>query len=341
MSSEKGHTGHQNRSERAREKAADTRNSDSASKTDGQSLDADSKGPGLVGRIVDSASKLTNSVARSATHGPTAFDPNLLSESKAGSQQGPHSSSLISHEWVAENRPGNQAALSGYAAGANKPSMVAGPSSTASAFRQAMQTSDIQHKTAISGSAINAHVVVDQAESHQVQLAQNMDGQGVVDFLSHPMPTSMSTVIPGQGATISPWHPARQTGPHAANTIETTDPIAYLQGTTYAADMELPDHQVPSSLQNTAASAVAVVEAEAGSGNAGSLHSSPSGLIKSWNEHGASILEEWELNEAWDRAWMNTAWQTARKPEKDSVKEEAKPELVVPSNRNLSNLLKP
>ncbi|KAJ1849865.1 hypothetical protein H4R99_007544 [Coemansia sp. RSA 1722] len=327
MDSEKGSYGSQSRSGKALEKEADTKPRDNASNADNKGMSTGSKGSGLIGRVVDSASKLAGSVARSATQGSSAFDPSLLSEQKTGVQQG---SSSMSREWIAENRPGTQAAWSGQAAGTDKPSMPVGPSNAASAFRQTARMSDI-HSSSLLGNTTNGHVA-GQAESHQVQLAQNIDGRGVVDFLSQPMPTSMSTVIPGQGAAMSTWHPARQMRPQAANTIETTDPIAYLQGTSYAADMELADHQVPSNPQTAAANAT--------SGNSGSLHSSPSGLIKSWNEHGASILEEWELNEAWDRAWMDTAWQTAKKPQKDS-EEEPKPEPVVPTNRNLSNLLKP
>ncbi|KAJ1818013.1 hypothetical protein LPJ56_001933 [Coemansia sp. RSA 2599] len=311
MSGDKGQSEHPERSKRALEKATDT-------------TPSNGEAPGLMSRIVDSASKLASSVSHSATSGPSAFDPNLLSEQKAGGQQG--SSSSISREWVAENRSANHTGLSERAADTDRPILAAGPSSSASAFRQAIRASNTH------GPLLPSGVVKTPADSHQVQLAQNIDGRGVVDFLSHSMPTSMSTVVPGQGATMPLWQPARQMGPQVANTIETTDPIAYLQGTTYAADMEMSDHQVPSSSQNPAA-AVA--------GNSGSLHSSPSGLIKSWNEHGASILEEWELNEAWDRAWMDTAWQTARKSQKDPEEEVPKPEPVVPSSRNLSNLLKP
>ncbi|KAJ1851992.1 hypothetical protein LPJ73_002914 [Coemansia sp. RSA 2703] len=276
--------------------------------------------PSMLGRIADSASRLAGGIIRSATHGPSSLDPSAIAERKTGGQAG---TSAMAREWMAEHTYGKP---DGHADRDDMPAAVSGSSSAASAFRQTARA------LAPMPAASSVVPTENQLQSHQVQLAQNLDGRGVVDFLAQTMPTSMSTVIPGQGASMPSSHQARTTGPHSAGTIETTDPIAYLQGTTYATDMELADHLVPHSMPPLSTS-------NSTAANAGSLHSSPSGMIKSWNEHGASILEEWELNEAWDRAWMDTAWHTAK--EKAKTAQDPKSEPVVPANRNLSNLLKP
>ncbi|KAJ2780501.1 hypothetical protein GGI15_003524, partial [Coemansia interrupta] len=300
------------RSEKAAGKVAEDR--------DKASSEAQPSDPGMLGRIADSASRLAGGIVRSATHGPSSLDLNAIAERKTGGQAG---TSTMAREWVAEH---GHSKPDGHADSDDRPTMIAGPSSAASAFRQTARTLTSVPATSSVIPTENRH------QSHQVQLAQNLDGQGVVDFLAQTMPTSLSTVIPGQGASAPSWHQDRIAGPHAAGTIETTDPIAYLQGVTYANDMELADHLVPRSMPMSSPSNTIAA-------NAGSLHSSPSGMIKSWNEHGASILEEWELNEAWDRAWMDTAWHTAK--EKAKTTQDPKPEPVVPANRNLSNLLKP
>ncbi|KAJ1887653.1 hypothetical protein LPJ66_009004 [Kickxella alabastrina] len=264
------------------------------------------KGSGMLDRVAGSANRLATSIVRSGAHGPSALDPRILAESKLG-RQGETSS--MSQEWVTESSQGRPTTHTHTSS--DQLPVVSGPSSTASAFRQAARKS--------------------QTESHQVQLAQNLDGQDVIEFLSCTLPTSMSATEADRGAAAV-WQPTRQQGPYTAGTLETTDALAYLQRSTYAADMELQDHQVPLSV---ARSVKAV-------GNTTPLRSSPSGLAKSWNEHGALILEERRLNEAWDRAWMGTAWQTSQKKDTAPNKlQTPKAEPVKPSKRNLSYLLKP
>ncbi|KAJ1723619.1 hypothetical protein LPJ53_002059 [Coemansia erecta] len=300
------------RSEKAAGKAAEDR--------DRAGSQAQPSDKSVLGRITDSASRLAGDIVHSATHGPSSLDPNVIAERKTGGQAG---TSAMAREWMAEH---GYSKPDGHASSGDRQTPISGPSSAASAFRQTARA--LASVPAVS-SAIPTE---NQHQSHQVQLAQNLDGRGVVDFLAQTMPTSMGTVVPGQGASAPSWHEARTAGPHAAGVIETTDPIAYLQGTTYATDMEMSDHLVPRSVPMASTS-------NSIAANASSLHSSPSGMIKSWNEHGASILEEWELNEAWDRAWMDTAWHTAK--EKTKATQNPKSEPVVPANRNLSNLLKP
>ncbi|KAJ2556951.1 hypothetical protein EV175_001655 [Coemansia sp. RSA 1933] len=166
-------------------------------------------------------------------------------------------------------------------------------------------------------------------QSHQVKLAEDLDGHGVIEFLSQRTPTSMSTggisVLAGSGFETS----AQYQDIPAPDLNKPADPVSYLQGTTYATDMEALDHHVPRERQKQTTSASAP-------------SASPSGLAKAWDEHSASILEEWELNEAWDRAWMDTTWSSVQKKEKPGDKEASVPaDLVLPSNKNLSYLLKP
>ncbi|KAJ1883717.1 hypothetical protein LPJ66_010955 [Kickxella alabastrina] len=264
------------------------------------------KGAGMLGRVAGSANRLATGIVRSGAHGPSVFDPSILAESKSG-RQGETSS--MSQEWMAESSQGRPATHTHTSS--DQLPVVSGPSSTASAFRQAARKS--------------------QTESHQVQLVQNLDGQDVIEFLSRTLPTSMNATEADRGAAAV-WKLTRQQGPYTAGTLETTDALAYLQGSTYAADMEIQDHQVPLSVPGSVKAV----------GNTTLLRSSPSGLAKSWNEHGALILEEWRLNEAWDRAWMGTAWQTSQKKETAPDKPQTpKAEPVKPSKRNLSYLLKP
>ncbi|KAJ1944614.1 hypothetical protein GGF37_002107 [Kickxella alabastrina] len=291
----------------AKDKGPDNSRSDSTALGDASSQTTrQNKGSAMLDRVAGSANRLATSIVCSGAHGPFAFDPSILAESKSGLQG---ETSSMSQEWMAESSQARPATHT-HTSSVQLP-VVSGTSSTVSAFRQAARKS--------------------QTESHQVQLAQNLDGQDVIELLSRTLPTSMSATEADQGAAAV-WQPTRQQGPYTAGTLETMDALAYLQRSTYAADMELQDHQVPLSV----AGSVKVV------GNTTPLRSSPSGLAKSWNEHGALILEEWRLNEAWDRAWMGTAWQTSQKKEIAPDKPQPpKAEPVKPSKRNLSYLLKP
>ncbi|KAJ2726814.1 hypothetical protein GGI07_000325 [Coemansia sp. Benny D115] len=316
----------QSQSTRAGEKAADTYGASGSSQDQKHTAENMARTEGILGRVAESASRLASSIACSAAHGQASgFDPNMLGEQKPEAQ--PTASSSMAREWMAERSQGRNAADADADADSQnrlQQAMPSGASSAASAFRQAARAPRSQQQPTHTEIG-RPHVDVSSVSSHQVQLAQNLDGQGVVEFLSRTLPTSMSTTYAERGVEAA-RPPARWQGPHVAGTVEATDPVAYLQGATYAADMELHDHQVPPSTQAAAAA-----------GSAGSLHSSPSsGATRSWNEHGASVLEEWELNEAWDRAWMDTAWHTAKKPEP-----EHKAEPVLPSHKNLSYLLKP
>ncbi|KAJ2848183.1 hypothetical protein IWW36_003449 [Coemansia brasiliensis] len=247
---------------------------------------------GLLGRVTESAARLASSVARSTVQNGAAFNVDSLAEAKP--EQQAESSTSISQEWMAERSKHHTAAPESSSEG----QLSLGQRDTAAAsFRQAMRSNASQ-------------------SSHQVSLAENLDGQGVVEFLSNRMPTSISTgaissISSGSDVLIS------QHDKDLARTAEIKDPVAYLESTNYTDSV---DHRVPQAPRdNPAASHL------------------PMGLSKSWDEHSASILEEWELNEAWDRAWMDTAWKSARKREKES----AKPEAVQPTSKNLSYLLKP
>ncbi|KAJ2828301.1 hypothetical protein IWW50_001452 [Coemansia erecta] len=291
-------------------------NSPRDSKRDEKDLDAgQSTEPGLLGRVAESAARLAGSVARSGAQGASAFDPHMLAEAKSGQQA--EGSSTMSQQWMAESSTRLGKSTTG------TPDISEGlasikPESAAASFRHAARA--VPEPAGMAHPASRAL----PESSHQVSLAENLDGRGVTDFLAHTMPTSMS-IGDISGPASGPRVPARQHGPHRADTVETTDPIAYLQGTSYAADMEPSDHRVPQGSREDPAAHMP--------------HASPIGLSRSWDEHGASVLEEWELNEAWDRAWMDTAWTSARKREKAA--ESTKTEPVLPSKKNLSYLLKP
>ncbi|KAJ1966489.1 hypothetical protein GGI12_000064 [Dipsacomyces acuminosporus] len=306
----------------------------------GKAAGKDSVASNILSRVADSASRVVKDIANSGSVGASASDVNdVLSETKAQRSQREGSTSQ-SREWMADTRHTNASSPTS----ASELPFAPEHATAASAFRQAIHASTRnsglidaagnnglagEHaKAAQSGTenvnirAFTAYADESTGGSHQVRLAQNLDGQAVTDFLSQSLPTSMS--ISHVGRDQSHWKPpARQHGPHAAGTAETADPIAYLQGTTYALDMELFDRQAPAS----------------GPSPSSSTSSASTGNNKSWDAvHGASILEEeWELNEAWDRAWMSTAW---RKTERKSS-ETQKAEQVLPSNKNLSYLLKP
>ncbi|KAJ1740674.1 hypothetical protein LPJ78_003372 [Coemansia sp. RSA 989] len=245
--------------------------------------------PGLLGRVAESATRLASSIARSTTQGGSTLNVDSLAEAK--SEQQAESSTSMSQEWMAE-RSKHHTATSHASAGSQ---LLPGQRDTAAtSFRQAMRSNASQ-------------------SSHQVSLAENLDGQGVVEFLGSRMPTSIST---GGISSIAPSE-AVASPREKDEASEIKDPVAYLQSTCYTDSV---DRRVPQAPQdNPAASQLAM------------------GVSKSWDEHSASILEEWELNEAWDRAWMDTAWKSARKREKES----AKPEAVQPTSKNLSYLLKP
>ncbi|KAJ2160214.1 hypothetical protein GGF46_002423 [Coemansia sp. RSA 552] len=154
-----------------------------------------------------------------------------------------------------------------------------------------------------------------EASSHQVRLAENLDGRGVTDFLAQSMPTSISIGAiggPSPGLHVT----AQQHGAQATRPADPADPVSYLQSTTYAADMERDDDRYqPHSADQSPAT---------------------TGPDRSWGLQGTAVLEEWQLNEAWDRAWMGTAWASARKREKAAGGDAAEP-----TSKNLSNLLKP
>ncbi|KAJ1849288.1 hypothetical protein LPJ70_000556 [Coemansia sp. RSA 2708] len=281
--------------------------------------------PGILGRIAESAAHLSGSVSRGGAQGAAALTPGMLAEAKSGRQE---ESNPMSQEWVAESSSRSDTTAATAEAPGDPVAMRPG-GSAAALFREAARASAKQRSMAPAAEEIDSNpshnepAILGPAStgSHQVSLAEGLDGRSVTEFLAHSMPTSMS-IGDISGPTVGARLPARPHGPHQAGIVETTDPVAYLQGATYAADMESSDHQVP---QVSREDPVARMP-----------HASPASLAKSWDEHGASVLEEWELNEAWDRAWMDTAWTSARKREKT-----ANPEPVQPSSKNLSNLLKP
>ncbi|KAJ2746404.1 hypothetical protein GGI20_001400 [Coemansia sp. BCRC 34301] len=290
---------------------------------------ASDSGTGLLGRIALSAAQLAGSVSQVIPE----LDSNALSEAKlrrqeepstslSGAAQGIQSQAVYSPRWA-------------------EPTMSEG--SAASAFRQHMRantaskdegkhsggnqlsTKAIDHKGKEAASVDSSDPGLGSAEYyggslHQIGLAQRLDGQDVARFLSQTMPASMSTGLAVSHEQLPPLPEyQRQSPPRVA------DPVAYLQGTNYAVDMELLDHQVP---HNHNAQGMADGQAPT---------RSPGGASRGWDEHGASVLEEWQLNEAWDRAWMDTTWGSAQK----RAPAEPRAEPVQPSNRNLSHLLKP
>ncbi|KAJ2846524.1 hypothetical protein GGI22_006228 [Coemansia erecta] len=165
-------------------------------------------------------------------------------------------------------------------------------------------------------------------QSHQVKLAEDLDGHSVVEFLSQKTPTSMSTGGISVLASSIPEPSAHGQNIQALSSAKPADPVSYLQGATYTTDMEALAHHVPRGMQGQTASTSAP-------------SASPAGLAKAWDEHSASILEEWELNEAWDRAWMDTTWSSVQKKEKPADEKVPTADPVLPSNKNLSYLLKP
>ncbi|KAJ1958031.1 hypothetical protein EC988_000527 [Linderina pennispora] len=268
--------------------------------------DGKAKDNSTLGRIAESATKLASDIA----FGKSSVNPNsLVAESK---QQGGASSSTHRHEWMADSQ---RLQSSGSTDEHTYPS---GSTSAAAAFRQAARAANSTQSQGQRWSNERT-VSAPQGEepSHQIQLAQQMDGAGVLDFLSQTQPTTMSVSHVGQDRSLHK-PPARQQGPHAAGTVETTDPIAYLNGTTYAMDMESTDHRV-------------VPHGERGV--SGSPNHRPE---KAWGDSNPTEgQEEWALNEAWNRAWMGTTWDEAKK------KKEPKPDHVQPTSKNLSHLLKP
>ncbi|KAJ2695571.1 hypothetical protein H4R19_005836 [Coemansia spiralis] len=265
--------------------------------------DAREDDPGLLARVADSATRLASGIASSSTRGVAAADPALLAEAKADGPQ--ERGASASRDWAAD-RVGSSSAVGPSGAGAVGPSHAA-----AASFRRAAHTAP-------------GHAMGDgsrPAASHQVSLAQSLDGRSVAEFLEQRTPAAMST------GGVDPFPdglrmPARQHRPQAAGVVETTDPVAYLQGSTYATDMERSEQ----------------LEPQSGAGSAAAMQASPATVARGWDEHGASVLEEWQLNEAWDRAWMNTAWSSARTREKAADDPVA---TVAPAHKNLSYLLKP
>ncbi|KAJ2793928.1 hypothetical protein H4R20_006389 [Coemansia guatemalensis] len=289
------------------------------------------KDPGLLGRVAESATRLASGFTRSGAHGASLLGEQSLSAAKAGQQQEDPAASA-SQMWMAESRSHKELS----AASEDSAAIIGSSGTAAASFRLAARTTAAQeHNTQLKNT--HGHHTVQTIQeglqatehpspttSHQVFLAEELDGQGVTAFLTQSMPTSMD--VGGLGGVSSGLSgSAQQRSRHSVGTAELTDPVMYLQGSTYALDMESADHQVPLDSQGAPGSQLA--------------QASPSSLNKSWSEHGASVLEEWQLNEAWDRAWMDTAWTSARKREKAA--EGAKPEPVLPSNKNLSYLLKP
>ncbi|KAJ1989278.1 hypothetical protein GGI25_004820 [Coemansia spiralis] len=291
---------------------------------------------GILNQVASSASRLARSIAgSSAADSATAFDLGALTDAKSG--QGGESSWSGSQEWLTENSHR-------YGQGLAEPFPLVGTnSSAATSFRQSARAasaverssrlSAIGNNKAYSNTqygfpiAENTHYTERKKQSHQVKLAEDVDGRDVVEFLSHGTPTAMGTGSISAVSGTRLGEPTQRQHMPAVGLAETADPIAYLQSTTYAIDMEALDHQVPQGLR----------EATVGTG---APSASPAGLAKAWDEHGASILEEWELNEAWDRAWMDTTWSSARKKEK-ATEDETVVDTVLPSNKNLSYLLKP
>ncbi|KAJ2013795.1 hypothetical protein GGI08_004760 [Coemansia sp. S2] len=281
---------------------------------------------GFLGRIALSATQLSGSISQ----GKSTFDSDTLAEAKLGRREG---SASTSQSHAAE---GSQAHVINAQRQPEQASTVGG---AASAFRQHLRaTTGREEQVHAAGDNRPSHeafidykgkgVSTDYPDrqpllhsgSHQVGLAQSLDGQDVAKLLSQTMPASMS-IMPTDAAVYEQQRPqlAHQGQPQA----EAIDPVAYLQSASYAVDMELLDHQVPQSTRG-------ITDGHA-------LSASPGGASRGWDEHGASVLEEWQLNEAWDRAWMDTAWGSAHK--KDAVEPKADP--VLPSHKNLSYLLKP
>ncbi|KAJ1771118.1 hypothetical protein IW140_004005 [Coemansia sp. RSA 1813] len=276
--------------------------------------------------MAHSASRLARSVANSSE---AAVDLDVLSEAKSGQAERSFS---MPREWFSENN-------SKHAYGSAEPLPLSKPSDSSAAFRQAARTSVSQRNNPpesankecsalwqASDISTDMPIAYRATQSHQVKLAENLDGHSVTEFLSQGMPTSMSTGGISALAGRSSETYAQYQKTQASSLTEQTDPVAYLQGTTYATDMEALDHQVPQGGKGQTAAT-----------NAPSA--SPSGLEKAWNEHSASILEEWELNEAWDRAWMDTTWSSVQK--KPTGEEGPAADPVLPSSKNLSYLLKP
>ncbi|KAJ2616416.1 hypothetical protein H4S08_000807 [Coemansia sp. RSA 1365] len=288
------------------------------------------KDSGFLDRVAESATRLASGFTCDRAHGAPILDEQMLSAAKSGQQQ--EAVVSASHMWMAESSSRNKPSAT-----PDDNAVFTGSSSTAAAsFRQAAravstlecstQLEDIhgQHKAQVMQGSKQTTEDSLPTTSHQVFLAERLDGQGVTTFLTQSMPTSMG--VGGIGSANSSYpESVQQSSEHSIAATKSTDPVMYLQGSTYASDMEFSDHQVPLGSQGNSETQL--------------LQASPLSLSKSWNEHGASVLEEWQLNEAWDRAWMDTAWTSARKREKAT--EGSKPESVLPSNRNLSYLLKP
>ncbi|KAJ2910734.1 hypothetical protein GGI21_000554 [Coemansia aciculifera] len=270
---------------------------------------------GLLERIALSATRL----AGSALQGVPALDSDALAEAKLGRREGSTSTSLVCE---AESSHATQVTNS-----RRQPELAKTDTGAASAFRQHLRTaagSGKEQARDSKGKGKSGGIEYYDQDSHQVGLAQTMDGQDVAKFLSQTMPASMSTT----GPIRTVFH-EQQSLPLAEHQSQSqtriVDPVAYLQGTGYAADMEHSDYRVAHRH-----GAQVTTDRQA-------LAASPGGANRGWDEHGASVLEEWQLNEAWDRAWMNTAWGSAQR------KAPAEPgaEPVLPSNKNLSYLLKP
>ncbi|KAJ2660087.1 hypothetical protein IWW48_003139 [Coemansia sp. RSA 1200] len=284
---------------------------------------------GALHNIASSASRLARSVANNrGDSSSTTADLGVLSEAKTGQTEG---NFPMAQTWFAE---------SGYYRehSTTDPVPLAESSGSAAAFRLAARSQtnnplerinnrDI-HLRQTENTPSDTHFAGRKTQSHQVRLAEDLDGRGVVEFLSQNMPTSMSTGGISALTTRGSEGVAHSHGVHQSGLSNLVDPVAYLQETTYAADMEAFDHQVPHTGQGEAS-------------RTNVLSASPSGLAKAWDEHSASILEEWELNEAWDRAWMDTTWSSAQGKERPNSKSEPASNPTLPSNRNLGYLLKP
>ncbi|KAJ2415794.1 hypothetical protein H4218_002089 [Coemansia sp. IMI 209128] len=273
--------------------------------------------PGFLGRIALSATQLAGSISQ----GTPILDSDALAEAKLGRREG---STSASQSHVAEGSQ-SRAAYS-----QRRPELASMGGGAASAFRQQSRAIvgddnrpshgvlDYKGKSASTDSH-DQHSLL-RTTSHQVGLAQSLDGQDVAKLLSQTMPTDMSVMPTSATAYKQQWSRPKNQG---WSQPESIDPVAYLQSTGYAVDMELVDHQVPQSTL--------------GATDGQTLSASPVGASRGWDEHEALVLEEWQLNEAWDRAWMDTAWGSAQK--KAPVEPRADP--VLPSNKNLSYLLKP
>ncbi|KAJ2519869.1 hypothetical protein H4217_002415 [Coemansia sp. RSA 1939] len=285
---------------------------------------------GALHNIASSAWRLARSVANNhgASSSATA-DLSALSEAKTGQTEG---SLPMAQTLFAESSYYREHSTT-------DPVPLAESSGPAAAFRLAARSKtsnplertnnrDI-HLQQTENTLSDTHFSGKKTQSHQVKLAEDLDGHGVVEFLSQNMPTSMSTGGISALTTRDSGGIAHGYGTQQSGWPNLVDPVAYLQETTYAADMEAFDHQVPRAGKGEEASRTNVLSA------------SPSGLAKAWDEHSASILEEWELNEAWDRAWMDTTWSSAQGKEKPNSKSEPASNPTLPSNRNLGYLLKP